>query len=1062
MKNFVHLHVHSEYSLLDGACKIKELVKQAKKYNQPAVAITDHGVMYGAIEFYKEAKKNGIKPIIGSEVYVAARSRFDKVWELDSKSSHLVLLCKNFTGYQNLIKIVSKGFTEGFYGKPRVDEKLISENSQGLIALSACLAGKIPKLISNGNYEAAEKTSLLYEKIFGKGNFYLELQDHLIPEQKNINTYLIKISQKTNIPLVVTNDCHYISKEDSTSHEVLLCIQTGTTIDNKSKFEFQTNEFYFKSIQEMQLLFKNIPEAIENTYKIAEKCNLEIEFGKIQLPHFKTPNNINHFEYFKKQCYKGFFELYSKDHNEIRNRLNYELSIIKKMGYVDYFLIVSDFVNFAKKNKIPVGPGRGSGTGSLAAFCLKITNVDPIKYDLIFERFLNPERISMPDFDIDFCFIRRQEVINYVISKYGQDRVAQIITFGTMAARLVIRDVGRVLGFSYSMVDKIAKLVPLELGITIRETLSISKKIKSEYENNPKIKKLINLALKLEGMPRHTSTHAAGIVITEKKVRNYVPLAKHEDSIVTQYTMNTLEDLGLLKMDFLGLKTLTIIDSCQQSILEKDPDFDIENIDMSDEDVYKMLSLGYTEGVFQFESSGMTNVLIQLQPKHIEDLVAVISLHRPGPMSFIPTYIKNRHNPNKITYKHEKLKDILKVTSGCIIYQEQVMQIFRKLAGYSLGRADLVRRAMSKKKAQIMEKERNIFIYGRNSDTIIEGCLKRGISKKIANEIFEDVQKFASYAFNKSHATAYAIIAYKTAFLKCKYPQNYMSSLLTNALGNSEKVAKYINECTRLNIKILPPNVNESYTNFVPYANKIRFGLLAIKNLGPNLINDIVREREENGKFLNFYDFCKRMHQHSLNKRAIESLIKCGALDNLGANRKQMLIMIEKVLDTISIEEKRNINGQISFFDNIKKEEKNFFCRDMEEFDNKTLLLMEKSITGLYLSSHPLSAYDEKIKKDKYCKISNISTKYKNGEEVKIIAIVSDIKYKRTKNNEDMAFLKVEDKSGMMRMIVFPKEFNKFSNFIKKDNILTIVAKLNFNEDEETILICRNIFVLQE
>lgn len=1068
MSGFVHLHVHSEYSLLDGACRVSELIDYVKKLNQSAIAITDHGVMYGVVEFYRQAKKKGIKPIIGSEVYVAARSRFDKVREFDGQSAHLVLLCKNFVGYQNLMKLVSKSFIEGFYSKPRIDESLLEENSEGLIALSACLAGKIPRLILSGNFKEAKRVATFYKKIF-KEDFYLELQDHRIPEQKIVNEGILKISDEMNIPLVATNDCHYILKNDSKAHKILLCIQTGTTISNKNRFEFQTDEFYVKSSQEMKELFSYAPKAIDNTLKIAEKCNLEIEFGHTRLPHFEVPEDEDHFSYFKKKCYAGLQKYYGDDPcKTLIERLKYELCVINEMGYVDYFLIVGDFVNFAKSKKIPVGPGRGSGAGSLAAFCLGITGINPVEYNLIFERFLNPERVSMPDFDIDFCFIRRQEVIDYVVKKYHQDHVAQIITFGTMAARLVIRDVGRVLDISYSEVDKIAKLVPLELGITISQALKTSSKLKEYYKNDSRICELIDMALRLEGMPRHASTHAAGVVITDKKVREYVPLAKHNELVVTQYTMDVLEDLGLLKMDFLGLRTLTVISDCEKLVLRYEKkDFDVEKIDLCDQDVYRMLSLGQTEGVFQFESSGMTSSLMQLNPNSLEDLIAIIALYRPGPMSFIPTYIENKNNPEKITYKTEKLQDILKVTNGCVIYQEQVMQIFRKLAGYSLGRADIVRRAMSKKKSDVMERERSIFIHGQKRDdgsVEVEGCVRRGIDEKVANEIFNDMESFALYAFNKSHAAAYALIAYRTAFLKCKYPQHYMAAILTSALGNTDKITRYISECSRMKLEVLPPSVNKSEMGFTSLEGKIRFGLLAIKNLGPSVIHSIISERKKR-EFVSFYDFCKRMHgndDNKFNKRALESLVKCGALDNLGTNRQQMIMMIERVIADLDDAKKRNIQGQIGFFDNVDSIHKNgeHLIPDVDEFDKKTILSMEKSVMGLYLSGHPLSEYADEINKGGYTNSFDIISRrrYKDGDRIKVIGIVSDVKLKRTKNNETMAFIRLEDLMGSAKVMIFPKTLIKFTDLLKEDNIIRIAARVSFREEEEPTLICEDIF----
>ena len=875
MSNFVHLHVHSEYSLLDGACRIKDMIKRAKKLNQSAIAITDHGSMYGVMEFYKTAKSEGVKPIIGCEVYVAKRSRFDKVREYDSEIYHLVLLCKNNIGYQNLIKMVSKSFIEGFYNKPRIDEDLLRQHSEGLMALSACLAGAIPRALNRNDYEAAKEIALNYQDIFGKNNFYIELQNHGIAEEIRILPMLSRLSKETGIPMVATNDCHYITQEDSRMHEVLLCIQTNHTIEDDDKMDFGTDQVYIKSEKEMRALFDNFEGAIENTAKIAEMCNVEFEFGKTKLPHFDVPNNQDHYEYFKEQCYNGLYKNYGKNPAKtLVDRLEYELSTIKKMGYVDYYLIVHDFVRYAKSVDIAVGPGRGSGAGSLAAYCIGITGIDPIKYNLLFERFLNPERVSMPDFDIDFCYVRRQEVIDYVIRKYGADHVAQIITFGTMAARGAIRDVGRALAIPYAEVDSVAKLIPMELGMTIEKAMSNSVDLKKKYEENPKLKELIDMAKKLEGMPRHASTHAAGVVITEKPVSEYVPLAKNDEAIVTQFTMTTLEELGLLKMDFLGLRTLTVIKDTEKMINKVEPDFKIENIDLYDNEVFTMMSKGLTQGVFQYESVGMKNVLMQLKPDSIEDLIAVISLYRPGPMSSIPQYIENRHHPEKIKYKHPLLSDILDVTYGCIVYQEQVMQIFRKLAGFSLGRADIVRRAMSKKKKDVMEREHQIFIHGlvdASGKVEVDGCIRRGISEEVASSIYSEMESFASYAFNKSHAAAYAVISYQTAYLKCKYPKEYMASLITSVLDNINKVVEYIEECKNLKIEVLPPSINESEDIFTVSGNDIRFGLLAIKSLGRAPLEKILKERE-NGKFKSLYDFCKRMYSKDIKKIAVDNI----------------------------------------------------------------------------------------------------------------------------------------------------------------------------------------------
>ena len=1062
---FVHLHLHSEYSLLDGACKIKELIKHVKDSEQKAVAITDHGVMYGVMDFYKEAKKNNIKPIIGCEVYVAPRSRFDKTREFDSQRYHLVLLCENNTGYENLIKIVSSSFIDGFYTKPRVDEELLRNHSEGLIALSACLAGEVPRALLSKDYDLAKKVVHKYKDIFGEENFYLELQDHGIEEQKLVNPHIIDLARDTGTPLVVTNDCHYISKEDSRMHEILLCIQTNHTIDDENKMEFQTNEFYVKNEAEMKKLFPHLPEAYENTVKIADRCNVEFTFGETKLPHFDVPDNMDHYEYFKKQCYDGLYLHYgASPAQKLVERLEYELSIINQMGYVDYFLIVHDFIRYAKSIGISVGPGRGSGAGSLCAYCIGITGIDPIKYNLLFERFLNPERVSMPDFDIDFCYARRGEVIDYVIKKYGDDHVAQIITFGTMAARAAIKDVGRALNMPYSKVDSISKLIPNELYITIEKALKSSTELNSKYNQDPEVKELIDTARKLEGMPRHSSTHAAGVVITENPVSDYVPLAKNDDSVVTQYTMTTLDELGLLKMDFLGLRTLTVISDTEKLIRQKHPDFKIENIDTEDKSVFKMISKGDTEGVFQFESAGMKNVLMQLKPENIEDLIAVISLYRPGPMSSIPKYIENRHNPEKIKYAHPALKEILDVTYGCIVYQEQVMQIFRTLAGFSLGRADIVRRAMSKKKADVMEREHQIFINGlkdENGKIVVEGCIHRGIDEKVASKIYSEMESFASYAFNKSHAAAYAFVAYQTAFLKCHYKSEFMASLLTSVLDNTDKVTAYIEECTRLGIKILPPSVNESQEFFASVDGNIRFGLLAVKGLGKGAVRSIISERTNGGKFTSLYDFCKRLSGKDVNKKAVENLIKSGAFDNLTANRKQMILSFNNIIDAIESTKKSNIEGQIGFFDIHKEDEDNNSALDLpkvDEFELFELLTMEKEATGMYISGHPMSKYNELIKERNYSRISDIfSHNVKNNDSVKILAIISSVKIKSTKTNSMMAFVDIEDTSGHVEVIVFPKAFDRFSSFLQEGTIVVFGVRVSFLDEDEIRVVCDSV-----
>lgn len=1068
MESFVHLHVHTEYSLLDGACRIKKLMKVAKEKGFKSVAITDHGNMYGCVEFYKSAIENGIKPIIGCEVYVAARSHKEKTQGLDSEINHLVLLCKNKKGYQNLCKLVSIAWVDGFYKKPRVDINLLEKYSEGLIALSACLAGKIPAELLKGDYESAKNWAIKYNNIFGKDNFYIELQDHGLAEQKQILPMLINIAEETNIPLVATNDCHYINKEDSMLQKTLICIQTNKLLSEQNPLAFSTQEFYFKSAKEMLELFNYCKQACENTVIIAERCNVEFEFGNTKLPRFDTPNNQDHFEYFKEMCYKGLYEKYSKNpKKEIVERLEYELSTIKQMGYVDYYLIVHDFVRYAKEKNIPVGPGRGSGAGSIAAFCIGITGIDPIKYNLLFERFLNPERVSMPDFDIDFCYERRQEVIDYVIKKYGIDHVAQIVTFGTMAARGAIRDVCRVMSVPYSVADSLAKLVPNELGITLKRALAISDELNFKYQNEEQIHQVLEMAKKIEGMPRQASTHAAGVVITDKPVVDYVPLAKNNDVVVTQYIMTALEELGLLKMDFLGLRTLTVLSDTEKFIKQKNPDFSLENIDLEDKETFKMLSDGKTVGVFQFESAGMTKVLTQLVPEKIEDLIAVISLYRPGPMESIPFYIQNRHNPGEIKYKTPLLKPILEVTNGCIVYQEQVMQIFRSLAGYSLGRADIVRRAMSKKKHAVMAKERQIFIYGledKDGNVEVAGCVRNGIDVQTASDIFSEMESFASYAFNKSHAAAYAFVSYQTAYLKCHYKKEYMSALLTSVIDNTDKIYEYINECKQNGINILPPSVNKSMGEFVAFENDIRFGLDAIKGIGKNFINKLISERNSNGEFTSFYDFCKRMHKH-LNKKSLESLIKCGALDSLGANRNQMLSGFEKLLDEIENNYKKNIEGQIGFFETSANRINEQFVSslpNLEKLPFLDILKMEKETTGIYISGHPLEQYKNVMDKLKCMKIKDIIKSSElnlnlDGKTASIICVINSVKVKTTKANSTMAFVKIEDESKEMEMIVFPKLFSQISHILKENAIILVKGRISIQEDEAPKFLCENI-----
>ncbi len=1047
--SFVHLHLHTQYSLLDGACRLGQLFDAVKENGQTAVAITDHGNMFGAIEFYKQAKEKGIKAIIGCEVYVAQRSRHDKVHSIDTQRNHLVLLCKNETGYKNLIKMVSESWTNGFYVKPRVDKELLEKYHEGIIALSACLAGEIPRKLIQNDYEAAKQTALWYNSVFGYGNFYLEIQNHHIKEQLEILPKIAKLSEETGIPLVATNDVHYINREDAKTQKVLICIQTNHTIDEETGLEFKTDDFYLKNEKEMLELFPDYPEAVANTALIADKCNLEFEFHKTKLPHFDVPDGQDHFEYFKNKCYCGLYEKIGKNpEQQYTQRLDYELSVIKNMGYVDYFLIVADFINYAKSNSIPVGPGRGSGAGSLAAYCMGITGIDPIKYNLIFERFLNPERVSMPDIDVDFCYERREEVIDYVIRKYGSDHVAQIVTFGTMAARAAIRDVGRVLGIAYNTVDAVSKQIPRELDITIDKALKKNSELKHLYDTDEKIKELIDLARAVEGMPRHASTHAAGVVITDKPVSEYVPLAKNDDSVVTQYTMTAIEELGLLKMDFLGLRTLTVIDDCVKAVKEKNPDFSIETVPLDDKKTFELFQNGDTYGVFQCESAGLRRVLSRLKPENLEDIIAVISLYRPGPMDSIDTYISNRHNPQSVKYKTEKLKPILEVTNGCMVYQEQVMEIFRSLAGYSLGRADIVRRAMSKKKHDVMEKERTAFV---------NGCKQNAITEQVANSIFDDMTSFASYAFNKSHSAAYALVAYQTAYLKCHYPAEFMAALLTSVIDSTNKITMYISECAKMGIEVLSPDVNFSRAEFTTEFGKIRFGLLAVKTLGRNFIDVIYKERCINGKYTSFYDFCKRVYSKNFNKRAVENLVKCGALDSLDLNRREMLMSLNSVITSLENEKRRNVDGQIGLFDldGIEDTSKPQFSH-CEEFSKLDLLNFEKETTGLYISGHPMAEYMQITENINAVKISDLLeaendelSRYKDGDYVKVFGIINSVKKKITKNDSTMAFVNTEDVTGSVEVIVFPKVYERVRQLLNVGTVVVIKGKLSVRDDED-------------
>ncbi len=1062
--SFTHLHVHTEYSLLDGCCRIKKLIDKAAALGQKSIAITDHVVMYGCIDFYKHAKEKGIKPIIGCEVYVSPKSRFDKVRTGATPYSHLVLLCKNNLGYQNLIKLVSAGFTEGFYSKPRVDRELLEKYSDGLICLSACLAGEIPKSLMKNDFDEARDTALWYKGVFGD-DYYLEMQNHGIAEQETVNIGLRKLSEKLGIKTVVTNDVHYIEKSDSETQRVLLCIQTGSSVSDENALEFKTNEFYLKSYEEMLEAFPKDAEALKVTDEIAEKCNVEFEFGKIKLPKFDIGNR-DHFEYFKGLCEEGMHRIYGANPStEVTQRLDYELEIINRMGYVDYYLIVADFVNYAKNNGIPVGPGRGSGAASLAAYCIGITGVDPIKYNLFFERFLNPERVSMPDFDIDFCYRNRQKVIDYVINKYGKERVSQIVTFGTLAARAAVRDTGRAMNVPYALCDKIAKLIPFQSGMTIERAIEGSAELREIYENDPEAKVLIDMAQNLEGMPRHASTHAAGIVISDRPVAEYVPLSVNDDAVVTQYTMTSLEELGLLKMDFLGLRNLTIIDDTIGFIHKYDPDFDMEKIPLNDKETYALMSKGDTDGVFQFESEGMKSVLRQFGPGSIEDLTAILSLYRPGPMDSIPKYIHNRHNPQDITYSTPLLKPILDVTYGCIVYQEQVMQVFRALAGYSFGRADIVRRAMAKKKHAVMEREREFFLYGEKDpkgNIICEGAINRGVPEEVAKEIFESMSSFSSYAFNKAHACAYSFVAYRTAYLKCHYPAEYFSALMSAFMDSADKISQYTARCKKIGINVLPPHINESLGEFLPQGNKIRFGLSAIKFLGDGIISRLIAEREQNGKYTSMYDFCLRNYSREFNRKALEGLIKSGALDGLEPNRRQMLYNIDACLSAVENEKRFSAEGQLNLFEEMGNP--NIFVpHPMPEMDWETLLSLEKESTGVYLSGHPLDKYSPLLNRMGLQKTTQIlSGKLGDGKRVRIAGIVSQLKVRQLKNNNILATAKIEDMYSSVTVTVFSKAYELYRNILTSGKPVLLSGKVSEREDRDTEIICEKAELLPE
>ena len=1095
-KDFVHLHVHTEYSLLDGANRIKDLVAKVKESGMKAVAITDHGVMYGAIEFYKECIKQGIKPIIGCEVYVAPRTRYDKEPGIDDKLGHMILLCKNNEGYKNLIKIVSSSFIDGYYYKPRVDIELLKKYHEGLIATSACLAGFISRAILDGDTEKAKEIAKQYIDIFGKENFYIELQNNGIEDQLIANRGLIKLAKELELELVATNDCHYLNKEDSNSHEVLLCIQTGKKMNDLDRFKFGSDEFYVKTPEEMKEGFKNFPKALENTCKIADRCNVTFEFGHTILPNFDTPNNMDHFEFLKKLTYEGLKQRYGAQcaplrnnenqnvaehsvlHDDINTRIDYELTTINKMGYTDYFLIVWDFINYAKSQGIPVGPGRGSGAGSVVAYLIGITDIDPLKYNLIFERFLNPERVSMPDFDVDFCYERRQEVIEYVQRKYGEDHVAQIITFGTLAAKEVVRDVGRALDIPYAKVDSISKKIPWAIKMTLDRALEESPELKALYEEDAEAHKIIDIGRKLEGLPRHASTHAAGVVITKDPVDTYVPLYKGDSTISCQYTMTILEELGLLKMDFLGLRTLTVIDDTEKEVL-KNRNIKVEyDKDMNDQNVYKFWQMGDTSGIFQFESAGITNVMRELKPDRLEDLIAGVSLYRPGPMDQIPRYIEAKNDPTKIKYTHPKLEPILNVTYGCMVYQEQVMQIVRDLAGYSLGRADLVRRAMSKKKLDVMAEERKNFIYGitdENGKVLVPGCIRNGVDENSANKIYDEMAEFAKYAFNKSHAACYAVVAYRTAYLKCYYPTEFFASMLNSIIGSQDKVAYYIRECKARDISVLKPNINRSFARFTVNGDDIVFGLAAIKNVGESAINAITEEREERGPYKNLIDFCERVADAQINKKCIESLIMAGVFDEVDSkNRNTLLASFEYIIDSINSDRRKGISGQMNIFEIGKGEHETasaYEYIDRDEMPVLEKLSEEKDVLGFYVSGHPLDDYKDRIEK-----ISNFSSddfevmlddeqdenmvtslndnsKLQDGKEVHIVGLVSNVRTKVTKNGDTMAFVELEDLKGSVNVIVFAKTYAQYRNCLFEDAIIYMDGRISNKEDDEPSLV---------
>ena len=1064
--SFVHLHVHTEYSLLDGACRIGKMMDRVKELGQTAIAITDHGVMYGCIDFYKAAKAAGIKPIIGCEVYVTRRTIADRVYGVDNDPYHLVLLCKDRKGYENLCLLVSEAFMNGFYGKPRVDLDMLRKHHEGLIALSACLAGAIPQYLLSQDYEGAKEYALKLADIFGDGNFYLELQDHGIAEQTPVNQGVQRLARETGLPLVITNDAHYLTKEDAKMQDVLLCVQTGRTVDDTNRMRFETEEFYLKSEQQLRELFPGCDEAIENTARIAERCNLDFVFNEYHLPSFPVPEGYSNEEYFRKLCYEGFAERYPDKPQSYIDRLEYEIGVISRMGYVNYYLIVWDFINYAKSQGIPVGPGRGSGAASIVAYCMHITEVDPMKYSLIFERFLNPERVSMPDFDTDFCQERRGEVIDYVIQKYGADRVAQIATFGTMAARGAIRDVGRALNFTYAETDMVAKLVPTALHITLKEALEVSPKLKELYDTQDRVKTLIDTAMSLEGMPRNTSTHAAGVVITADPVCSYVPLSRNDDTIVTQYTMTTIEELGLLKMDFLGLRNLTVIEDAQREIRKLEPDFDISKVPDDDPETFAMLAEGKTQGVFQLESAGITGVCVNMRPTSIEDMTAIVALYRPGPMDSIPTFIANKLDPRKIRYKTPLLEPILKVTYGCIVYQEQVIEIFRSLGGYTMGQADNIRRAISKKKMKVIEAERKVFVYGDPAQGIT-GCMGHGVPETVAQSIYDEIVDFANYAFNKAHAVCYAVVSYQTAYLKCHYPKQYMAALMTSVLDSATKISGYINECKEMGIPVLPPDINHSEDPFVVEGESIRFGLGAVKNVGHGLIRAVVSKRQEGGPFRSLEDFIRRMGEGELNKRAVENFIKCGAMDCFGRNRSEHLTVYDSMMNTIASSRKRNLEGQIGLFSLLEDPEEDLSMPipSMPELHKADMLLMEKETTGIYLSGHPMDDYRQYLHNTRVVNIDELmgeDSRFKDDQIVSVAGVVQSLKMKTTRNNSMMAYVTLEDDTASIEMLAFSKVIEQYGSYLYENSPVVITGRLSIRDEKEPQIVINRARPIQD